>query len=228
MSVKIQFSNNAINYNEYNIIQNKIIKNILSKTISKPSSVLDLGCGTGRLCNSIDWPVKNFYAVDFSEKMLDFHPRKKGVSCIIGDFNDPKLFEKLNEFKIDHIFSTSSLQWAKDLDASFALIRNLNAPVSLAIFTSNTFKTIFDTANIPPLLRTKEEVTFFANKYFDAKYETIRYSLPFNNKIEMFRYIKKSGVSGGRNILDYKSMKYLMNNYPIDYLEFEVLFITQQ
>ncbi|MDG1728330.1 MAG: methyltransferase domain-containing protein [Algibacter sp.] len=227
MSVKTQFSINAIHYNEYNLIQNNVIKHLLDKTDSKPISILDLGCGTGRLCNSISWTVKNFYAVDFSEDMLLIHPKPKGVKCIKGDFNDIKLFRKLSQFKVDRIFSTSSLQWATDLDASFRYIKNLNAPISFAIFTSNTFKTVFDTANIPPLLRKSEEVTSLASKYFDAKYETIKYTLSFNNPYEMFRYIKKSGVSGARNILDYKRMKNLINNYPIDYLEFEVLFITE-
>jgi len=41
----------------------------------------------------------------------------------------------------------------------------------------------------------------------------------------MFRYIKKSGVSGGEKQLSYKQIKHLMKAYPLDYLEFEVLFI---
>ena len=226
MSVKKQFSNNAMNYDSYNFIQNNVIEHILYKTTSKPRAILDLGCGTGRLCSLIDWPVEKFYAVDFSEKMLHIHPQKKGVKCITGDFNDARLFDKLSEYKIDHIFSTSSLQWASDLDALFKNIKNLNAPISFAIFTSNTFKTIFDTANIPPLLRTAREVEFFARKYFDVNYETLKYTLSFDNTIEMFRYIKKSGVSGTRNILSYKRMKDLIKNYPKDYLEFEVLYMT--
>ena len=72
-----------------------------------------------------------------------------------------------------------------------------------------------------------EEVTCLASKYFNAEYETIKYTLSFDNTIDLFRYIKKSGVSGARNILDYKRMKDLINNYPTDYLEFEVLFITE-
>jgi malonyl-CoA O-methyltransferase len=41
----------------------------------------------------------------------------------------------------------------------------------------------------------------------------------------MFRYIKKSGVSGGEKQLSYKETRHLMETYPLDYLEFEVLFV---
>jgi malonyl-CoA O-methyltransferase len=41
----------------------------------------------------------------------------------------------------------------------------------------------------------------------------------------MFNYIKKSGVSGGEKQLTYKQTKQLMKNYPLNYLEFEVLFV---
>ncbi|WP_288982534.1 methyltransferase domain-containing protein [uncultured Flavobacterium sp.] len=227
MSVKKQFTIHSQSYNEYNLIQNKVIHDVLAKVKSAPESILDLGSGTGYLYNSIDWPIKNYYAVDFSEKMLALHPSSKEVELILGDFNNSLLFNEFKNIKIDRIFSTSSLQWAIDLDATFHNIKNLDVPVSFAIFTSNTFKTIFETANIHPLLRSVEEVTFLANKYFDAELETKNYKLLFDDTKEMFRYIKKSGVSGARNILDYKSMKNLMDNYPLNYLEFEVLFITQ-
>jgi malonyl-CoA O-methyltransferase len=42
----------------------------------------------------------------------------------------------------------------------------------------------------------------------------------------MFQYIKRSGVSGGEKQLGFKEIKVLMNSYPLDYLEFEVLFVN--
>lgn len=227
MNVQSQFSIHAVNYDAYNCIQKKVIEKLLVKTTSKPSSILDLGCGTGSLYNAIDWPVDNFYAVDFSEEMLSIHPQNEDVECILGDFNDFEFFDKISQYTIERIFSASSLQWATDLDASFEYIKKLDSPISFAIFTANTFKTLFDTAKIPPMLRTTEEVNSLARKYFNAKYETVTYKLHFESTLEMFRYIKKSGVSAARNILDYKRMKELIKNYPIDYLEFEVLFITE-
>jgi malonyl-CoA O-methyltransferase len=52
----------------------------------------------------------------------------------------------------------------------------------------------------------------------------VEYELTFESVDEIFTYIKKSGVSGGRNALSYKQMKNLMKEYPSKTLEFEVLF----
>ena len=53
----------------------------------------------------------------------------------------------------------------------------------------------------------------------------MNYKLEFEDTREMFKYIKKSGVSGSRNELSYKQIKALMEQYPLNYLEFEVVFI---
>ena len=44
----------------------------------------------------------------------------------------------------------------------------------------------------------------------------------------MFQYMKRSGVGGGRNILSFKQMKMLMNDYPLEYLEFEIVLIHEK
>ena len=41
----------------------------------------------------------------------------------------------------------------------------------------------------------------------------------------MLKYIKRSGVSGGVKPLSYKQTKNLLDSYPLEYLEFEVLFL---
>ena len=157
--------------------------------------------------------------------MLELHPKAENLECIYGDFNDPGLFEQLQFLTFDRIFSASALQWSKELERVFAHIAALHTPVSLAIFTSETFKTLFETAGITPLLRSRDEVIAMAERYFDARIETLHYELSFDSIREMFRYIKRSGVSGGRNVLTYKQVKRLMETYPLDYLEFEVVFI---
>jgi malonyl-CoA O-methyltransferase len=158
--------------------------------------------------------------------MLEHHPLTPKTELILGDFNDPQLFTKLASTAYDRLYSASALQWANDLDAVFKSIQTLNSLVSLAIFTSGTFKTLYEAAKLPPILKSSDEVMEIANRHFSAQFEIVRYALEFDTVREMFRYIKRSGVSGGRRVLDFSQTKRLMECYPLNFLEFEVVFIT--
>lgn len=228
MKISSEFSKYASNYNSYNIIQNRVTDKLLSQVSSKPKNILDLGCGSGALCKKISWDYDKFTGVDFAQGMLELHPKSKNIEAVYGDFNDEQLFKKLSAHRYDYIFSASALQWAEDLDNVFKNISLLNAPVALAIFTSNTFKTLNETASINSILRSVDEINRLQKKYFDAKFEVVEYKLEFESTRDMFRYIKKSGVSGSRKVLSYKQTKKLMNEYPVNYLEFEVVFITSR
>ena len=226
MNIDTEFSNQAIHYNTYNIIQNKVIQHLLKSVQTQPKNILDLGCGNGSLCQQIEWDYEHFTGVDFAKGMLELHPKSAKIECIYGDFNNQELFHNLYTNKYDFIFSASALQWAEDLERVFQNIQAFKAPIALAIFTSNTFKTLNSTAGINSLLKSSQEVKTLAQRYFDAKIEVLTYKLEFDSTQEMFTYIKKSGVSGSRKILSYKQTKALMKNYPTNYLEFEVIFIT--
>jgi len=228
MKVSSEFSKYAQHYNSRNIIQNKVVDKLLSSIEAKPKNILDLGCGSGALCKKIDWEYDSFIGVDFAKGMLELHPKGQKINTIYGDFNDEKLFEKLKLSSYDYVISASALQWAKDLDSVFYHIQTLNTPIALAIFTSNTFKILNETASLKPILKSVDEIDKLQKKYFDVSFEVVEYKLEFDSIREMFKYIKQSGVSGSRKVLDYKQTKKLMENYPVNYLEFEVVFITSR
>lgn len=225
MKISLEFSKHALDYGTYNVIQNRVIEKMLSHVDTKPSNILDLGCGSGSLCKAIEWEYDRFTGVDFAPGMLELHPKSDSIECIYGDFNDQTLFDNLLTYKYDYIFSASALQWADSLDMVFKNIKKLNAPVALAIFTSKTFNTLNETAAIDSILRSTDEVNNLQKKYFDAEFEVVDYKLEFDSTRDMFKYIKKSGVSGSRKILNYKESKRVLNEYPVNYLEFEVAFI---
>jgi len=224
MKIEKEFSRFAHEYGQYNTIQNTVAQSLIDTLTDEPKSILDLGCGNGTLVKKISWEYTHFLGIDFSQRMLDLHPQGEKIECRLGDFNEDKLFEGLVKEKFDRVFSASSLQWAEDLDTSLYQISQLNAPISLAIFTSNTFKTMLETAGISSPLRSAQELEFLIKQYFKCDIEVVSYELDFESVEEIFTYIKKSGVSGGRNTLSYKEMKALIKNYPSKTLEFEVLF----
>jgi len=228
MRVSSEFSKYATHYGNHNVIQNKVVKKLLELITNKPQYILDLGCGSGALCRKIDWQYKKFTGVDFAPGMLELHPKSKKIESIYGDFNDKTLFENLSTYSYDYIFSASALQWAENLEIVFKNIQKLNAPIALAIFTSNTFRILNETASLEPMLKSVDEIDKLQKKYFNANFEVVEYRLEFESTREMFQYIKQSGVSGARKVLNYKQTKQLMNNYPVNYLEFEVVFITSR
>lgn len=225
MKVQQEFSRSAKSYNNYNMIQEQVAKNLVSWIDYEPQNILDVGCGSGAVYKKIDWSFNSFIGIDFSSLMLKNHPQNNNVVLLCKDFNDKSTFEPLFKTKIDCVISSSSLQWAKNIEDIFSNLARFHAPMYFAIFTSSTFRTLNKTANINSLLPAKEEILNSANRFTVSKQEVKRYSLDFKSKREMLNYIKKSGVSGNRNLLTFKQIKELMLNYPLSYLEFEVVFL---
>lgn len=221
-----EFSRYAAEYGSRNVIQRHVAQKLIASTEGQPRRILDLGCGNGTLYSLIDWEMARFVGVDFSEQMLKHHPKSENVELMLGDFNNPALFEKLRVEHFDRIYSASALQWADNLEGVVKSLAALKVPMSLAIFTAGTFKTLHECAGVTPLLRSADEVIAIAEKYVDGYFEVLHTTLEFDTVREMFRYIKRSGVSGGRRVLDFSQTKRLMETYPLNYLEFEVVFIT--
>lgn len=229
MKVVKAFSKFAHEYNKYNIIQKEVAKKLCSYLENKSySNILDLGAGDGAIYTQLikrEIQFKQFTALDFSQEMLDIHPQKSKIEKICLDFNSPEFsnFFKKNQFEI--IIASSSLQWSTNLTSVLSSLSHFSTQFYFSFFTANTFKTLHATAKINSPIYSKEEILEDLNKLFNYEVETINYTLNFDSVHEMLRYIKKSGVNGGIKQLSYKQMKSLILNYPLDYLEFEVMFI---
>jgi malonyl-CoA O-methyltransferase len=226
MKISKEFSRHAHKYQHLNQIQTEVAKTVVSTLTCKPKKILDLGCGSGAIYNLIDWKIEKFVGVDFSSNMLSLHPRAENITCKLGDFNDTQLFEELVAEEFDYIISASALQWADDLESVFSEIAKFSLPFSLAIFSSGTFSTLNKTAGVSSIIPSYEMIKNLSEKCLHVKVEKVLYTLEFENTREMLRYIKKSGVSGNRNVLSYKQTKSLMQEYPLSYLEFEVVYIN--
>ncbi len=224
-----EFSRFANEYDKYNIIQAEVAKRLVSYIPLKPySTIIDIGCGSGEVYKNIQkgrYSFEHFIALDYSEEMLDIHPFDKRVIKICADFNTSSIFENLSLDEDMILLSSSALQWSKDLDFTLYQLSH-NAPKAyFAIFTSSTFKTLHQIAGIESPIYGSNRLKEVINRYYNASFTIDNYSLHFDSIRDMFRYIKKSGVSGGEKRLSYKEIKSLMQKYPLDYLEFEVLFV---
>jgi malonyl-CoA O-methyltransferase len=221
-----EFSRFAHLYSDYNMIQREVASDLLGLIHKKAKSIVDLGCGSGTFYKALTWSVGRFHGFDLSENMLNHHPKEKNIELSCRSFDDELLFELLSNESIDLIVSSSSLQWSKNLKAFFERLHHTDIPYALALFTSDTFKSLHETAGTKSPLYKATDIMAWANEELDANIIMKKYSLSFEDNQELFRYLKKSGVSGSQNSLSFKETKALMNSYSLDYLEFEVIFIV--
>ncbi len=225
MSVKKQFSKYANQYNNHNIIQQIVAKSIVRDINNEPKRILELGCGSGQIYKHITWDVDFYKAIDFSNEMCSLHPKASNIKVECHDFDNISFHNSIKDEEFDLIISSSALQWSKNLERIVKRLSSITRNINAALFTANTFKTIQNiTKNNSPILST-EEIKKSFEKYCDCEFEVYNYNLEFDNKKNLFDYIKKSGVSGNSKKLSYKDSKLLLKEYNLNYLEFEVIFI---
>jgi malonyl-CoA O-methyltransferase len=225
-----EFSRFAHQYNQHNMIQAEVAKTLVSKLpLHTYSTILDLGCGAGEVFKNLEKQhisFNTFTALDSARSMLDIHPETDKVSKICANFNDKNFLKTLSRDHYDLLLSSSAIQWSEDLSFTLNVISSLSRTAYLAVFTSGTFKTLHQTANInSPIYSAEELQKNILEHYDDVTFELHTYTLHFDSVRDMFSYIKKSGVSSGEKKLSYKQTKALMKMYPLDHLEFEVLFV---
>ncbi|GAB6045712.1 hypothetical protein JCM11957_13100 [Caminibacter profundus] len=209
------FEKFAHTYGKYNVIQKKIIKKYLHLVKKR---VIDLGCGSEGLCKYKDFEF--YLGIDKSYEMLKRNP----CNTMQLDFNEKRCFEVIKQFEFDQIVSFSALQWAKNLDFVFREIKNLNKEYILAIFTSNTFKTLHNYLEIDSPIFSKEKILKSA-RILNPETNILKYKMEFNSAKEMLEYIKFSGVKGDVKAPASKIRRFL-KEFPFNYLEFEVIILN--
>ena len=223
---KTEFSKWASSYDNFSDIQKKVAKELLEKINDNPKRVLDLGCGTGEIYKNISWEYDFFVGVDCSNSMCELHPKDAKVDILCNDFDSILLDKRVNNYApFDIIISSSSLQWSKNIPQIFNLCKQLSQKIAFSIFTDGTFKTIYSLTNRTSFLPNAKTLADKAKEILNAKVEIRTYRLYFEDNISKFRYIKKSGIGGGVHMLAYTQAKHLLKNYPLKFLEFEVLFV---
>ena len=225
-----EFSRFAGTYSQHNLIQAKVAKKLVSMLTEKEyDSILDLGCGRGEIYRNLKArhiSFRHLTAMDISTEMLKLHPSEERLMKFQGDFNLSADIQSLPRPHYDLLISSSALQWSSDLDTTLPLISTLSESFYFAIFTSETFRSLHRFAGIESPIYTEAVLREKIGRYLDPAFETIRYTLAFESVYKMLRYIKESGTSGGERHMGYRQTKELLESYPHNHLEFEVLFVS--
>ncbi len=224
MQKKNQFSKYAKEYQSYNIIQQICAKSLIRELKSKPKNILELGCGSGQVFSNINWEFDNYLAIDGSAQMCELHPKANNIEVINLNFDSEEFFNLTKNRSFDIVLSSSALQWSVNLEKLVEHLSKITKEINAVLFTSNTFKTIQNISKNKSPILDEDSIKKAFSKYFVCEFETINYKLEFDNKKELFDYIKKSGVSGSSE-LSYAKAKRLYKEYNLNYLEFEVIFV---
>jgi malonyl-CoA O-methyltransferase len=223
------FSRFAHVYNRYNMIQTEAAKTLVASLKARHySTVIDVGCGRGAIIDNFktqNITFDQFIALDLSEEMLSLHPSGENIIKVHTDFSHPDRLKHYCKDREALVISSSALQWSKALDKTLSTLAKCGSDAHFAIFTSNTFRTLHQIAGIESPIYSEDFLKESISKYYHADFSTKAYRLEFKDTREMFRYIQKSGVGGGERELGYREMKRVMEEYPLNYLEFEVLFV---
>ncbi|MGD9625110.1 MAG: methyltransferase domain-containing protein [Arcobacter sp.] len=224
MSVKNQFSKYANEYKNHNIIQQIVAKSLVRELKFQPKRILELGCGSGQVFNHISWEVEFYKAIDASVSMCELHPKSVNIEVKCLNFDTQDFINEIRNDSYDIVLSSSALQWSNDLSKIVQHLSYITKEINAVLFTSNTFKTIQEITKTKSPILDEDSIKEAFLKFFNCEFETILYKLEFDNKKDLFDYIKKSGVSGEKS-LSYSDSKKLYKEYPYNYLEFEVIFV---
>jgi malonyl-CoA O-methyltransferase len=135
------FDRAAVGYDEVAVLQREIGERMLERldyVRLAPTTVLDLGCGTGQTIAPLmqRYPKARVIALDFAPAMLRLARRRgtwlKRPWCLCADAEALPLADQ----SVDLIFSNATLQWCNDLDATFRDWLRVLRPGGLLMFTS--------------------------------------------------------------------------------------------
>lgn len=226
---KFSFNKEAKNYALYSKIQNKIAKKLISKSMNKDiKRILDLGAGSGNVAvNLSKYNIDYFLGIDSAQSMLLSHPRSlpninllelKNISFEDYDF----------EYCFDLIISSSSLHWAQNLESIFekiALKSKSNTNIAFSFFTNKSLESLHNFLNTKSPLRSVFELQVLLDRYFIGEIEIQTITKVFNDKNDLLRHLKYSGLLGGGDI-SFATKKKLKFNIPFLDINYEILFFV--
>lgn len=140
--VSKDFSNAAETYDAAAVVQHEICNRALERLLMlklNPSTILDIGSGTGRSVRGLheQFPNSHVIASDISQPMLlqtqkNMSSSQQNNSAMCCDAE----YLSLRDESVDLIFSTSTFQWCEDLQQVFTECARILKTDGVLVFTS--------------------------------------------------------------------------------------------
>jgi malonyl-CoA O-methyltransferase len=140
-AVRRSFDRAAATYDESAVLQAEVRTRLLGRldyVALEPGVVLDVGCGTGHAARALKdrYPRAQVIALDLAEGMLREARRRQSWRRRFARVCGDAMRLPLRDASVDLVFSSLTLQWCPDLDATFAEFRRVLKPRGLLNFTT--------------------------------------------------------------------------------------------
>lgn len=143
------FHRQAAEYDSHATVQARITQELVAMvcnhTVRTPDSILDVGCGTGRLLAELhgQYPESSLYGLDIAENMVQHTVGLLGnrVCGMVGDAEQLPF----SEGTFDLVVSSSTLQWLESLDRFFTeayRVLNDDGLLCCAFFGGSTLREV--------------------------------------------------------------------------------------
>lgn len=136
------FSDAAVNYDVFAIVQKTIAENVLRRVIALKASsgtLLDIGSGTGVLAGALSREGAAVIALDIAEGMLHFSKEKAGYPDTEGSARYVAADAEFLPFAdscMDGVVSSLAIQWCADLPLLFSEIYRVLKPGGRAVIAT--------------------------------------------------------------------------------------------
>lgn len=226
MPLKDTFSSHIDGYIHNDSVQKMLAQSLIhSLSLSPNERILDVGCGYGTL-HSLLPHYELFVGVDRALKMCEYHPYDTKTFIICGDFDTPLLYQDLQQFSpFSLIISSSSLQWSHNLPLLFKHLSRLAPQGAFALFTSQTFHSLFSYFGLAPILPSYETITQGFADSFQGEWIPWSSTLHFTTTKELLTYIRTTGINANPQGISPVKLRRAIEENKVLTLEYHALIL---
>ena len=190
-----------------------------------PRRLLDVGCGSGNIYQTLAEPPERFVGLDFAPGMCALHPKGQGVFIAEMDFNDTGALASLGQHgPFDLVVSSCALQWAADLPKTLRALGRLGDRFALAILTDQTLAQLHQRSGLSSPLLPQSGIEEAIKSTLGLEVELRSYEIDFESPAALLGYVRQSGITGGSHRgLGYSQVRALMQDRSLTTLTFEAV-----